>query len=267
MKQRNFLFPSILLGLSALASTNSLFAADKILATVNGTEITLTQLEVYTKQRKIDLGKLKPGQQQILVEALINRAVLIDIAKEKGLDKTPETIAELENLQLTGLAGITIREISATFKITDTDLKKYYDEEIVAKSPAEYKARHILLKKKKQAEELIKKLEGGTDFAELAKKHSTGPSGKKGGDLGWFPAGQMVPAFSKALATMEKGKYSKEPVQTKFGWHIILLEDKRSKKIAPYSDKIKPALKKRVLQHKMAEYLIKVREKANVTKK
>jgi len=109
------------------------------------------------------------------------------------------------------------------------DLKAEYDTQIGHKAGGvtEYKARHILVKEETEAVAIIAELDKGGDFAELAKTKSTGPSGIQGGDLGWFSSDQMVPPFSEAVDKLEKGSYTKTPVQTQFGWHVIILEDKR----------------------------------------
>ncbi len=234
-----------------------------VLATVEGKDITQMDVRIYAEQRKIDLSKLKPEQQHILVEALINRELLVKIAKQKGIDKNPENIAFLRNLQETGLAGLAIKEVSDTFTITDQEIQDYYQKNVVDKAPQQFKARHILVKTEDKAKQLIEDLNKGADFAELAKKHSTGPTGKKGGDLGWFQAKQMVKPFSDALAKMSKGSYTKTPVKTRFGWHVILLEDEKSNDVAKL-DKVKDAIVKQLKQQKMAAELVKLREKANV---
>ena len=93
--------------------------------------------------------------------------------------------------------------------------------------PKEFKARHILVETQSEANSIVAELEGGANFAELAKTKSTGPSGPNGGDLGWFSPNQMVQPFSQAVAALEDGAFSKTPVQTQFGWHVILREDSR----------------------------------------
>jgi peptidyl-prolyl cis-trans isomerase C len=116
-------------------------------------------------------------------------------------------------------------------KVTDAEVRARYDQEIANTPPAnEVHARHILVKTKEEAEAIIKQLDGGGDFQKLANEHTSDPSGKSnGGDLGWFGPGQMVPEFDKAAFALDVGKYTEQPVQSQFGWHVIKVEDKRAK--------------------------------------
>ena len=110
---------------------------------------------------------------------------------------------------------------------------------------------------------MITKLDGGSDFSELAIEHSTGPSGKSGGDLGWFSAQQMVKPFSEAAATMEKGKYSKEPVKTQFGWHVIMLDDSRESTPPPF-EQLKPQLQSFAQNERIQNYVQSLRDGATI---
>ncbi len=130
------------------------------------------------------------------------------------------------------------------------------------KPQEEMKARHILVKTEEAALEIIERLGRGSDFAELAQEKSTGPSGAQGGDLGYFPKGQMVPEFDKALSTMKKGDIS-EPVKTNFGWHVIKLEDKRQSK-APAFEEVKDRLKSGMIREKATQVLLGLRETAKI---
>jgi peptidyl-prolyl cis-trans isomerase C len=127
------------------------------------------------------------------------------------------------------------REIEA--RITDAAVQDAYQAHLAANPPAEeLSARHILVETEEAAREVIALLDGGADFVELAKERSTGPSGPKGGDLGYFTADQMVPEFSQAAAALEPGGYTSEPTKTQFGWHVIKLEDRRTSAPAPFEE-------------------------------
>jgi peptidyl-prolyl cis-trans isomerase C len=120
----------------------------------------------------------------------------------------------------------------------------------------EVQARHILVAEEKKAHDIIKKLNGGAGFGELARRHSTGPSGPKGGDLGYFSRSQMVPPFAEAAFAMEPGNYSQTPVQTRFGWHIILVEDRRQKPPPSFAEsaaELKAELSRGLVAERMAE--------------
>ncbi|NCF73996.1 MAG: hypothetical protein GWP67_10895 [Gammaproteobacteria bacterium] len=136
-----------------------------------------------------------------------------------------------------------------------------YEEQVALAPPKEFKARHILVDTQAAATALIEELQGGADFVELAKEHSTGPSGPSGGDLGWFTVQTMVEPFSDAVAAMEDGAFTAEPVQTQFGWHVILREDSRES-APPSLDSVRDAIKQRIEQDKFQKFLVNAREEA-----
>ncbi len=149
-------------------------------------------------------------------------------------------------------------------KITDADVQTRYDQLIKQfASGKEVKARHILVKKKEEAEAIIKELDGGADFVELAKTKSTGPSGPRGGDLGYFGKGQMVPAFETAAFALKKGEYSKEPVKSSFGYHVIKVEDEREKSPPPVAE-VAPQLKILLAQEKLKALVAELKSKAKI---
>jgi peptidyl-prolyl cis-trans isomerase C len=127
----------------------------------------------------------------------------------------------------------------------------------------EFKARHILLENEEDAKSVIVELDEGADFATLASGRSTGPSKSVGGDLGWFEPDQMVSEFSEATAQLTDGSYSKTPVQTRFGWHVILREESRELP-PPDFETVKPELEKQIQQRKIAEVIGGIREKTRI---
>jgi len=128
------------------------------------------------------------------------------------------------------------------------------------------RARHILVKDKAEAEAVISELQGGADFAELAKKRSTGPSGPNGGDLGYFPRGAMVPAFESAAFALEAGSFTQTPVQTQFGWHIILVEEKRIAE-APTIEELAPQLRQNLISQNLGRLLDSLRSNARIERR
>ena len=197
------------------------------LLSINGQPISKTMYAVYFQDRTRNSPEAKnsPELQMNLLNELANVILVAQDAEKKGIDKRPEIAASLELMRANLLAQTAIQEFAANNSPSEEEIKTFYAAEYAQKTGVEYKARHILVKEEDEAKSLIEQLDGGADFAELAKTHSTGPTGKNGGDLGWFDADQMVKPFSEAVAALEKGSYSKQPVQTQFGWHVILLED------------------------------------------
>jgi len=165
-------------------------------------------------------------RQSILIDVLVDMSLLAQAAEAAGLDKEPGFHRRIEFLRTRALRNIYVeKEIVGT--ITPDDIKAEYDKQSAAFQPqAEISARHILVASKQEAEALIAELDGGKDFAELAKEKSTGPSGPSGGDLGRFSRGRMVPEFEAAAFELEAGAHSSEPVETQFGWHVIKVEEK-----------------------------------------
>ena len=153
---------------------------------------------------------------------------------------------------------------------SEDEIFEEYSSQIAQAPSQQYKARHILVDTQSKAIELIEQLKSGADFVELAKANSTGPSGPNGGDLGWFPPDQMVAPFSAAVSELEDGKfteepvgeYSSEPVQTQFGWHVILREDSRANE-PPTLESVRQMVKQRVEARKFQRYLESLRPQSN----
>jgi len=236
-------------------------ADNKVVASVNGKSITQQDFDDFVRENaKGNNGKL--DHEKVLNE-LISRELVYQDAIRQGLDKDPEVLKKLEQVKLNLILGAALDKAMSKPPINDGELKKIYDEKVADFNVKEYKASHILLKSKDEADKVITELDMGGDFAELAKKKSTGPTGKNGGDLGWFAPQQMVPEFGAAVSKLEKGKYTKQPVQTKFGWHVIKLEDTRQAE-PPSFESVKPQLEKIEHQRRANDYLQSLKAKADI---
>jgi len=262
----NKTFSSFLVAGLVLAAAPVWAAADKAVATVNGTPISQKSYDYYLAQAMQRRGQ-NQGQGGVNREAIINELVnreLLHQAAIKEKVENDETVAfQLEQLKVDALIQGLINKLSKDNAITDKDLKKEYDKRIAGAKLSEYKARHILLKTEEDAKTVIAELDSGSKFEELAKKKSTGPSAKDGGDLGWFNPSQMVPPFSQAVAQMKKGSYTKKPVKTQFGWHVIKLEDTR-KRTPPKFEDIKPQIRMVLQNKRIQEYITDLRKKAKI---
>jgi len=214
---------------AATTVTNVALAGDdtKVVATVNGKNITEWTLKRYATQRGLPPGVLKGKQREALVQELVNRELIYQDAVKIGVDKTPAIRAEIEHQRVNIVASTMLDRSSDRFAVSDADMKKEYDARKGELGGKELKARHILLKNEADAKAVTAELDKGADFATLAGKKSTGPTAVNGGDLGWFSPRQMVKPFSEAAGKLKKGSYTKTPVKTQFGWHVILLEDTR----------------------------------------
>jgi peptidyl-prolyl cis-trans isomerase C len=264
------LIPLILLSSTLLVACNqdkanetaiTNVSKEDAVAVVNGIYISkdsLTTLEAEIAQRS--RGQSFPKEQ--LIDELIQRELLVQDAVQKQLDKTAEFTERLETIRKSLLSQVAVQNYLKSNTITDEELKAEYDKN-ASKAGAEYKARHILVKTEDEAKQIIVELNKGADFVELAKTKSTGPSGPQGGDLGWFTADQMVGPFSEATIALKDGKYTTEPVQTKFGWHIILKEGTREQ-TPPTFESVKEQIRPALQRQKMQAFLDNLRSQAKV---
>ncbi|WMP18128.1 peptidylprolyl isomerase [Thiothrix lacustris] len=250
-----------LVGLTLIAT--SLYAADEnkvTVATVNGTAITQDTLNNVMGM----VGGM-PGA-QVDKKSVLDDLIITELARQEankaGLTDRPEIKEKIKEATDRIVLNTWTQEKATSFKPTDDELKKAYEDRTSGEK-VEYKARHILMKTKAEADGIIKELDNKVDFADLAKKSSDGPSASQGGDLGWFKPSTMVKPFADAVAKMEPGTYTKEPVQTDFGWHVIKLEERRDVK-PPELETLKPQLEREYQQKKMLAYMDELKAKADI---
>ena len=198
------------------------------------------------------------GQLSLLNE-LVNNFMVANSAEGRALAQKPEVKAALEVARARLLAQTFVREQLEEIEVSDDELRERYEALYGDGGSTEFKARHILLEDEQTAMDVIAELDGGADFAELARSKSTGPSKRVGGDLGWFEASQMVAPFSEATAQLENGKYSASPVKTEFGYHVILREDSRPV-TPPTFEEAKEALIQEIQQRKVAAAITQIRQ-------
>lgn len=217
--------------------------ADKVLATVNGAPITQADVDAFynTSPAKAQ-GLPKEIIQAAIVDQLISMKLIDDRISKTDMANNPDIQARIEEARTQVLRDSWLEEQIGGF-MTDEVLRAEYNK-FVQELGGEFevKASHILVDTEEQAKEVITELEKGANFSALAREKSIGPSGKDGGSLGYFTKGAMVPAFSEAAFATEVGTFTKQPVQTQFGWHVILVEDKR-KIDPPAFDDIKDRIK------------------------
>jgi len=222
----------------AAAQTAPTAAKEKVIvATVDGENIyssdVVALFQTLPEQyRQAGLGQMADQ----IVERLIEQTLVSNAARKSGLAETAEVKRRIKVLS-DGVLQQMYLETKIGEQLTDDALKAAYREQIAgAKRPEEIRARHILVKTEAEAKKIIAELGDKGDFAAAAKEHSTGPSSAKGGDLGFFSDGMMVPEFSKAAFALKAGEFTKAPVKTQFGWHIIKLEERRKAEAAPFNE-------------------------------
>lgn len=237
---------------------------DPVIAKVGDEEIRQSELDLAISSLDPQLQRMPDEQKRAAaLSSVIDVKLLVKDAEKEGL-QNDETFKQR-------VAFITERELhNAFFKkhvvdaVTQEEVKARYDKEIAAIPPQEeVKARHILVKTEEEAKAIIKELEAGKSFVELAKAKSTDPNKDDGGDLGYFTKGRMVPEFEAAAFALEKGAYSKEPVKTQFGYHIILIEDKRPQ-APPKIEEVEPQVRQLVMRDKYLALLASAKKAAEV---
>ncbi len=233
-----------------------------VIATVNGTPLTQSVLDVYSAMRKSQSTNPEDSDQEAVLNELISLELMRQESISKGLNALPMVVAALDQQERTALAGAAIKDFMNSNPVTDEAAQELYDAQ-VGKPGKEFNARHILVETEDEAKAVIVMLDQGSDFSELAKEKSTGPSGSSGGKLGWFGAGQMVAPFSEAAAQLEKGEYTKEPVQTQFGWHVIILDDSRESTPPPFED-VKDRLKMLLANQQLQQHVEELKNSASI---
>jgi peptidyl-prolyl cis-trans isomerase C len=236
-----------------------------VVATVNGKQLSTELFNAFTQA--VTGGAQEPPtdeQRSQMLDQLINMTLAAQSAEKEGLAKDPAVQARIELLRTQILAEAASEQFIKANPASEEEVRAEYDAQ-VATMPKEYKARHILVDTKESADVIIGKLQAGGDFAKLATAESKDSSASNGGDLGWFSPQTMVKPFADAVTTLEKGKFTQEPVQSEFGWHVILLEDVRSPEV-PEFEQVKPQVEMFTQRKKLQTHLEELRKAATVQK-
>jgi len=255
----------ICLGMITMISTPA-FAADKVVATVNKAKITELDVQQFSKMMKMKNPKFdetNPRARTAIINNLVNMEVLFQEAKKNKLDKNPDVAFVLRQQEMELLSNALVQKQIGGKSIPEKQLKQLYSDQVAGANLKEYKARHILVKSEDEAKAVIAELDAGKDFAQLAKDKSLDSSAKAGGELGWFKPGGMVPEFSRAAAELQKGSYTKKPVQTVHGWHVIKLDDSKDLE-PPTFEQVRGQLESFERQKMLQAYIKKLRDKAKI---
>jgi peptidyl-prolyl cis-trans isomerase C len=225
--------------------------------TVNGAAIDSTVLDAYIENR-VDkpIEQVTSEERQALTNELTDIYLLSTQDSAEKLEQDPKVAAQIELQKRGVLAQAAAEQFFAENAVSEEEVLAEYEEQVKTAPPLQFKARHILVPTQGVAEDVVRRLDEGADFQELAKEKSTGPSGPKGGELGWFSPDQMVKPFSDAVANLEDGSYTKVPVQTQFGWHVILREGSRENQpptLASVRDSVTQTLQQKKFQAHLEE--------------
>jgi peptidyl-prolyl cis-trans isomerase C len=248
----------------ALAQDKEKSSKGEKLATVNGVAIPKSNLELIMKERK---AQGQPDNEEVragIRDQLIMTQILSQEATKKGLNKRPEVAQQLDIDRQQVLARAYVTDFAQAHKPSDAEIKAEYESIKSQLGDREYKARHILLANAADAQDALAKLKKGEKFEDVAKAMSKDPGSKeKGGELDWASPSGYVKPFSDAMVKLEKGKYTTEPVQTQFGFHIIELEDTRELKV-PALDEVKANLIQRIQQKMLEQEFKALRAKSKI---
>jgi peptidyl-prolyl cis-trans isomerase C len=239
------------------------YDASTVLATVDGTEITLGHLIVLRERlpqqyQQVPDDALFPG----LLDQLIDQTLLANAEAAESEGDPLEVELMLANERRGALAAMNVQE-RVSEPLDEAALQAAYDEAVAGFEPQpEFNASHILVAEEEKARELLTEIEGGADFGEVASANSTDGSAANGGDLGWFGKGQMVPEFEAAVAELEPGSVG-GPVQTQFGWHLVRLNETRQSE-APTLEEMRPELESQLRQQQVQEAIESLRAEAEI---
>lgn len=200
--------------------------------TVNGQAISASVFDLYIGTVSQQPADAMPAEQKDqMLDQLVAMHLAADAAQKAGLDKDKDVLAQLELTRMNVLADAQFKKMLADTPVTDADVQAEYDTQVAAMPKAggtEYNASHILVDSKTTADAIVAELKKGGDFAKIAKERSKDGSKDNGGNLGWFTPETMVKPFADAVVALQKGKYTETPVESQFGWHVILLHDSRA---------------------------------------
>jgi peptidyl-prolyl cis-trans isomerase C len=249
------------LAAALLAAAPALWAQNA--AVVNNKPIPKAKVDEFVQALAAQGRPDTPELRAAVREELIARELFVQEAERKGLARNADVQRQLEAARQQILIQALVRDYVKSHPITDEEVKAEYDKLVKENAQKEYKARHILVEKEDTAKQIIEQLNKGAKFADLAKQSKDTGSAANGGDLDWNAPGTFVKPFSDAMIALEKGKYTAIPVQTQFGWHVILLEDVRDAK-APPMDQVRAQIQQELERRKVQDLQKELRAKAKI---
>ena len=233
-------------------------------ATVNGVAVPRSRMDFMMQQQAARGAADNDQTRAMLRDELVNREIVAQEAQRAGMAKTPEVLTQLDLARQEILVNAYIRDWVRKHPITDDDVQKEYERAKAQTGDKEYRARHILLETEDQAKGMIAELKKGGKFDELATKNSKDNGTKdRGGDLDWNVPSVFDPQFSEAMVKLEKGRYTEAPVRTRYGFHVIQLDDVRQVKF-PALAEVRPRIQQQLVQGKVEELVRELRAKAKV---
>lgn len=234
-------------------------------AFVDGTRVPESVFRLFVlSQLQVPAENLTPEGRAQVIDRLVDIYVMAAEAEKRGLESERRVAAELELVRLQTLARYMASRVSEENAPTDVELRSLYDENLPNLTRTEYETRHILLATEDEAKDVIRQLDRGADFTELAHQHAeTGPANPDDGYLGWITADSVVEPFGQAVQAIEPGTYSKTPVQTQFGWHVIRVNQRREGEPPSFED-IRSDMASALQQQRLGEFLDSLRQEQSI---
>ncbi|HET9147314.1 MAG TPA: peptidylprolyl isomerase [Acetobacteraceae bacterium] len=255
---------SLGLGLAPAANAANKPPKDPVVATVNGKPIHLSDVAKAAQSLPPQLQQAPPQElYPVLLNRLIDERALLVEAQKTDLSKQPKVAKAMKEAADQALEAAYLRR-QVKPQINDAAAQAYYKAHYTdKKQPEQVEARQILVKTKTEAEKIIDKLNKGAKFSDLAQKYSIDPGAKNGGELGWFTKSEMVKPFADAAFALKVGQYTKTPVQSQFGWHIIKLQGRRQEPVPSFDD-VKETIHQKVANKAITDALEKARKSVKV---
>ncbi len=266
MKQIRFKRLAIVLNcLAYLIVPYSWADTEKVIAKINDGQLTEQDLSAHFQAK---LGENAPVPQGLertqVLNVLINREIIVQQAIKEGVDKLPQTQAELAETRLDVLTNAFMAKWLHSNRPSEAEVKQEYERQAALPSPQQFKTRHILTQMRQQAELVVMELNRGKDFKQLAMQYSMDMMSKaRGGELDWLFPIQMFPSYAQSIALMQPGNYTPMPIQTPAGWHVILLEAVRNAP-KPKFEEAKPIIMLQIQQMRWNQYVASLRQKSKV---
>ena len=234
-----------------------------VLAQINGEPVTERELNQLIAQQTQGQTDLPAVQRRQFLQEIINLMLLSQAGEQANLDDDPDVSAQLHNSRRTTLAQAFVRDITRGEPVAEATLRERYQSAYVDNPNQEYRARHILVQEQDQAQGIIERLANGEAFAELARQYSEDGSAEQGGDLGWFSSNDMVAPFADAVAQLDTGAVTQAPIETRFGWHVIQLDETRSMPTPEFAD-VAEALRRQVINERIQNRIDALRTEAQI---
>jgi len=240
-------------------------ADDTVVAIVNGDKIYKKDVMAALKQLPVkdeDVSKAFP----LVLDQVVSEKLIDEASKDAKIEDTPEYKKQLDAVKAQLVKQIYFERILSS-KVTDSMVKAEYNHfKDQNKGKIEVHARHILVPTKEEAEKVIKDLDGGAKFEDLAKQRSSGPAAQNGGDLGAYMVKEefIDPDMGAKVIALKKGEYTKEPIKSQFGWHVFKVDDKRERKVPDLDKNVEDAIRQKLSQVAVADLVKSLKSKAEI---